>query len=681
MADTFAILKRANVARSLTNPRTTFDAAYLAELGESIKTQGIISPLLVRPLPGYRVADTTRNITHEIVCGECRDRGCEIAGVDEYPVLIRDLTDDQVLVIQLIENLKRKDLSELEEAEGYERLMRHNEVSADELGALIDKSRSYVYGRLKLLDLSFECKQALRAGGIDASRALLIARIPDSGLQTTALVEAIRKNALGEVLSVRAFGAWLQTNVMLRLEHAVFKITDARLVTAAGSCTVCPKRTGANPDLFADVASADICTDPACFRSKEAAHRDALRVMAEKKGMRVIEGFEAEELLDDHQSNRVEGYSPLGQIRNDITVDGKTGLSMRELLGKDAPDPVLFEHPRTKELMELVPTDEAEGVLLAKGLLKADKTTATATEPAKLEKDLARLQTMVERDTARAVRNALVADTKRAILETDDAAGLLTSNLLRAWFHTQVDDGHYDHGDIAEALAYTYAEGEDEADAITQHIKACSHATLCRGMVILFVSEDDLHHYISDNEPLILNSLTDALAIDVKGITRKAIKGVNTKHADEAKAIQAKIDALKNPPLPLAPLAQPKLAPGKAKAGQKPTERKAKLSAEDAQSGIAAAMQEQDRAATAPPEGQQSDDGVPNCADDSFAVGKQVRITTDDNKLGLIARKHGGKTGTITRREEGGGYWDVTFKGRGGGVAMFAEDQMAVVLA
>ena len=108
----------------------------------------------------------------------------------------------------------------------------------------------------------------------------------------------------------------------------------------------------------------------------------------------------------------------------------------------------------------------------------------------------------------------------------------------------------------------------------------------------------------------------------------------------------------------------------KAETAANPAKRNRKINAEEAQAGIAEAMQ-----ATAP-------DTVPNCwAGDSFAVGQTVRITTDDNRLGLIARKHGGKTGTITRREDGGGYWDVTFKGRGGGVAMFAEDQLEALQA
>jgi len=105
---------------------------------------------------------------------------------------------------------------------------------------------------------------------------------------------------------VRAFKTWLQRNVMLRLEDAIFKITDVRLVEAAGSCTDCPKRTGANPDLFADVDSADICTDPACYHGKEEAHRAALVKRAEAKGLRIVQDKEALEMIEGNQPQQTQ---------------------------------------------------------------------------------------------------------------------------------------------------------------------------------------------------------------------------------------------------------------------------------------------------------------------------------------------------------------------------------------
>jgi len=173
--DQFQTLALNSITPSLTNPRKAFNADRLAELAESIKASGVHQPILVRPLPGNRVGETGRKVTHEIVAGERRYRASQLAGATTIPALVRDLSDDQVLEIQIVENLQRDDLTQLEEAEGYHQLMHHSALTSDQVAAKIGKSRSYVYARLKLLDLSMECKDAMRAGTIDNSRALLIA--------------------------------------------------------------------------------------------------------------------------------------------------------------------------------------------------------------------------------------------------------------------------------------------------------------------------------------------------------------------------------------------------------------------------------------------------------------------------------------------------------------------------
>lgn len=597
----FAMVNLTKIAVSLTNPRKNFNPSRLTELAESIKAGGVHQPILLRPLPGYRVTDTMREVEYEIVSGERRYRASELATKEDIPAMIRVLTDDQVLEIQLVENLQRDDLTELEEAEGYAALMEHAGLSTNQVGAKIGKSNSYVYQRLKLLDLSAECKQAMRAGEIDGRRALLIARIPDSKLQSKALEEATRKQFNGDHLSVRDFQTWLQKNVMLRLEHATFKITDARLVEAAGSCKTCPKRTGANPDLFADVVGADICTDPACYHGKEEAHRNALLKMAEKKGMRVVEGEEAEEMLTHGPwSDKVDGYTPLGQIREDITVGGETGQTMRELLGADAPAPILFEHPRTKELMELVPTDEAEGVLLAKGLLKSMVVDQDNKKNIKqLEQELSRLQYRFNSEQSRATSNAIMDACVQAVRESA-ADYLITSAFLRAWLLYQLDNVSCEL--MAAGLGYTFQEGEDQTDGLTQHIRACGHADLVRAMVIVSLHEEN--NYNSDDDAMLMRDcITRELSIPVKEITAKSVKEVKDKFTPEIKAIQAQIDKANKPPVPLDSAAQPELAGGKVKKGGS----KAKLSAEDAKSGIASAIQEMEQAQTTAPEARQED--------------------------------------------------------------------------
>jgi ParB/RepB/Spo0J family partition protein len=585
----FANIELPLIVSSTTNPRKHFNQAKLTELADSIKASGVHQPVLVRPLPGSRVADTPRGVQYELVCGERRYRASVDAGVSTIPAMVRALTNEQVLEIQIVENLQRDDLTELEEAEGYEALMQHANINADQVGIKIGKSRSYVYGHLKLLDLSIDCKQAMREGKIDASRALLIARIPDSKLQAKALTAATAPDYRGDVSSVRAFQAWLQSNVMLRLDEAPFVITDKRLVASAGSCKDCPKRTGANPDLFMDVSSSDMCTDPVCFHNKEDAHRAALIARATKKGQTFIEGKEAKELIPHQYSNHIDGYYPLGQVRNDVVADHK-GKTLRELLGSDAPGAVLIENPYTKQLIEAVPENEAEAVLLAKGLINTEVAGQMQRgKKADLGKSLEKLEQVVKTKTAKAVRRQVFDATVQAVLASsaDMAQTLLcSSHFLRAYLLTQMDESMHNE-DMAQALGYTFAEGEDETDALTQHIKACSAADLQRAAVIV-MAETDRSFYYSDTTPLLLDTLVDLLDVPAKAITKAATKEVLAEHAEERAALQAQIDAQKQsaPKVPATPPEQTSTGKVKAPAAKR------KISAAEATASIAAAMQE-----------------------------------------------------------------------------------------
>jgi ParB/RepB/Spo0J family partition protein len=676
----FARLPLGALIASLTQPRKTFNPEKLQELADSIKASGVHQPILVRKLPASRVEETSKANhrgqkyqnyvapTHEIVTGERRYRASELAGAATIPALIRELSDDQVLEIQIVENLQRDDLTALEEAEGYEALMAHNKINADEVGNKIGKSRSYVYARLKLLDLASESKAALREGKLDTSRALLIARIPDGKLQLKALKFATDDSS-GEAPSQRALQVWLRQNVMLQLDRAPFQITDARLVEAAGSCKTCPKRTGAAPDIFSDVDSADICTDPGCYGLKATTHTQRNTARAEAKGMRYVSGHEAKSICYE-KSSTLNGYSPLSQVRNDAGAQ-----RLDALLGKDFEGAVLIENPFTRELIEAVPTDEAEGVLLARGLITV-LTPPPQESKEDLLADLKHLQYRIEHRKPRAVHQALEAAAVAAVRATDDsmATALLGSTFLRAWLLSKMDNTTEE--DMAFALGYTFQEGEDEQDALVQHIRSSDQANLCRAAAIVMATEDG---YYAEVESLMLNCLCDVLAVPVKKVTKLAEKAVLDEHAEELARVQAQIDAQKAPS-PIDPLAQPNTARGAdaknkspAAAGAKSAKKTARLSPEDAQLGIAEAMQGiEGKAAPAALQ-------PVLAAVTGFAVGQQVKVTSDTDKLGMTVQKYAGKQGAITRREDGGGFWHVTFKGRTGGVAIFAEDQIEVV--
>ena len=166
-------------------PRRVFQDAALRELSESIEANGLLQPIVVRRHP-------ERPAEFEIVAGERRWRAAQLARLHSVPVAIRDLTDSQVLELALVENLQRQDLTPLEEAEAYGRLMKEFEHTQDALGRAVGKSRSHVANTLRLLALPDGIKDLVNDGTLSAghARALLAAEAPET------LVEEVLKRQL-----------------------------------------------------------------------------------------------------------------------------------------------------------------------------------------------------------------------------------------------------------------------------------------------------------------------------------------------------------------------------------------------------------------------------------------------------------------------------------------------------
>ncbi len=153
-------------------PRRHFDESALEQLSESIETHGIIQPILVRPLK--------EEGRYEIIAGERRWRAAQRARLHEVPVIIQKMDDDVALEIALIENLQREDLSPLEEAEGFQRLIDEFEYRQEDLANKLGKSRSHVTNTLRLLKLPEKVKPYVQDGRISAghARALLSCKEP-----------------------------------------------------------------------------------------------------------------------------------------------------------------------------------------------------------------------------------------------------------------------------------------------------------------------------------------------------------------------------------------------------------------------------------------------------------------------------------------------------------------------
>ena len=258
------------LSESKTNPRRIFEDGALKELAETIRNQGILSPLLVRPV--------TEN-GFEIVFGARRYRAAQIAEQETVPVRIKQMTDAEVIEAQLIENLQRRDVHPMEEAQGFRALLDLEEpkYSVEQIAARTGKTPSYIAARLKLAELVPAVVEAFYKDEIGVGHALLLAKL-QAAQQEQALPQCFREDWSGNgkerriLLPVRNLQYWIEQNVMLILKDAPFNKRDAQLVPSAGSCADCSKRTGHNKLLFSDLGRQDACSDPSCYQSKISTH-------------------------------------------------------------------------------------------------------------------------------------------------------------------------------------------------------------------------------------------------------------------------------------------------------------------------------------------------------------------------------------------------------------------------
>lgn len=170
------------------NPRRSFAEAELDELAASIRTRGLIQPIVVRPVAGKPDA-------YEIVAGERRWRASQRAALHEVPVVVIDVTDAQALEIAIIENVQRADLDPLEEAAGYQALLDSFGYGQDEVARTVGKSRPHVANTLRLLKLPDGVKAMITAGQLTAGHARMLVGQPDA--------EALARDIVARGLNVR----------------------------------------------------------------------------------------------------------------------------------------------------------------------------------------------------------------------------------------------------------------------------------------------------------------------------------------------------------------------------------------------------------------------------------------------------------------------------------------------
>lgn len=315
------------------------DWGDLPGLAKSIEKNGIITALIGRPNPG------TRGKPYQLAAGERRLRASGIAGLTHVPMIVRSMGDDEMIEVLFQENLNRKDTTPLEEARGFNAAL-DRAYTVEQLMTKTGRSRGFIYGRVKLLELAPGALKALQSGELPAAHAELIARIADRDAQERCTREVLGKidnelrddlarlgieheslakpDATSEdlsgfpprapqLLSFRATKDLIRRRYMTKLATATFDPNDASLLPSTGACTPCAHRAGNQPALPGLVEAGkgdDYCTKPSCFESKTNAafKREAARAV--ERGVKVLASANDTRLVFGYNATDVAGGSP-----------------------------------------------------------------------------------------------------------------------------------------------------------------------------------------------------------------------------------------------------------------------------------------------------------------------------------------------------------------------------------
>lgn len=324
--DEFTFIPRYKIHPSPTNPRKRLDPKTINELAESIKQKGILEPLLVR-----RNSDG-----FELVCGERRWRASDIANLEIVPVIIKDLSDAEVLDIQIHENLHREDVHPLDEALGYKYLMETVGLTLTDLALKVGKPESFVHQRLKLNELCDEAQKDFLEGLIPIGHALEIAKYSLEKQQV------ILKNCVyhwGQkdhgVYPLDTLKNNIDRQIHLNLSKAPFSLKSTELRKDGLSCENCPNRTGAHPTLFQiddGKKQVDNCLDKECFNSKKV---NSILLRQKKLSAEVIKDTGDPDyktaLISDYYSPNTETFPDvLGTREYELIEDGTDKCPHRE---------------------------------------------------------------------------------------------------------------------------------------------------------------------------------------------------------------------------------------------------------------------------------------------------------------------------------------------------------------
>ena len=360
-AEQVSLLPIGLIRPSANNPRKTSSQAALVELCESIASQGVLSPIVVRPcLP----TDQDEGLIEwEVVFGHRRLAAADQAGLDTIPAIVRAMTDQEADLARLHENLEREDVHYIEEAEALQRLIDTHGLTVPQLMQQTGKPMVWVYGRLKLAKLHPAVREVCLAGTIGAEVAQLIGRVPQP-LQPQAMDRCLETDyhTEGHPKRCRPF-RWcrdeLRRGFTISIEQAPFDTSDPTLPRSFGghgSCYQCQSLSD-NDAALAELGHG-LCCNPSCYQARSQAARDAqLATLREQGRLRV--GQAAQDLLNsrDHVSlsNFVEGPGGVTMTVAQLIEHAKEYGGPKVETSQIEVAVVPFRDPATAPIVERVP--------------------------------------------------------------------------------------------------------------------------------------------------------------------------------------------------------------------------------------------------------------------------------------------------------------------------------------
>lgn len=262
-------IKLDRIVPSELNYRKKVDKQGLDDLTESVKQKGVIQPIIVRPVKD--------NGHFEIVAGYRRYQAATNAGLATIPALIGSFDDESALEVAMTENSQREDVNPMDEALGFKRMLDAG-TDMETIAARIGRPVAYVLGRVKLLGLCKEARQAVADGKVSLGHAQVLLRLRSKDEQK----DLLRAITNGDGITVSGAKSIIKSH-SLTLKHAPFD-TD--------KCATCTYCSGNQAVLFPELTDTDECSDPACFQKKTLAHYEASMKEKEEQGFRVIRDVE-----------------------------------------------------------------------------------------------------------------------------------------------------------------------------------------------------------------------------------------------------------------------------------------------------------------------------------------------------------------------------------------------------